>query len=1132
MINFYSLILCVLFLNFFSFDNLQAQTAKSNRGKDFWLCFLPNYHNNSNKANVLSDSLYVFISSEHIASGKIYYTDSLDREDSTSFVINNPNQVYKFGIPWLKYELQGVNRSHYFGTIHSKSKQTFHVVADTNVTVYALNQAETTSDAAMILPVDALANQYFIMSYPTDARLDNQNFNLSSTPSEFAIIATEDNTQVVINAPMQLTNNSQNITVNLNKGEVYLVQAEAETQKLNVDLTGSEINSDKAIAVFAGHQRALLPIEARGVLNSRDHLYEQMIPVSRWGKEYLVTPFQSAQGVPSVNFFDLYRIVASEDNTEISFSNSGRKVLLNKGQFWQGDLTSPVRLLSTKPILVAIYKRSTSLVVNQNDNYLSDPLMIIVPPAKQYLNNYTFSNIQIYSGSKVYLNQLITIISLTEYIKDIRIDGNAFNPSSFISIPNTCYSYINYSVSDGVHNLQSSKAVGLYVMGYGMANSYGYLGGMSFEPEIEIFPTAEKDTIICLGDSVRLSTLNAVSAKWDAISSLDCFSCLNPIAKPLKTTVYYVDLKMENGCYYRDSVIVEVRNAPQIQSNKNLNICYGDSIQLNVSGADIIQWLNPEDLSCSVCPNPISTSKKTIKYKFQASSGTNCFVFDSILLNVNPLPQISKSKDTILCIGESAKLSVFGANKVIWDNIEGLSDYNSFETIAKPNTSKVYKFKAFSTADCAVEDSIKVSIVSNPIAQIRPDTSICSGAKITIWASGGVKYKWTPSLYLECDTCASTFANPIDKTTYTVTVYNENDCQDIASVTINTFPCPYSGNVNSLVYSPISLCDNSTLSAYVKNTGYGAFFIKNVKLSGDNPEDFSLLNLDKVKVNPLVAGDSIALDFAYNPSKIGISNVIFDVITNIDTLNFSGNLEASSYKTNIKFKISPDTTIIPGSEIEFVLSGESNEWDKSKITKLTLSLLYNMKYFDFRTVEAFDKNIEIQTNNKSINSNSENQLDFVISKNDNSILNLEGLIAKIKLLVLLADTLEYRTNLKANANDREICTVFDYQLNKLDLDLCVENLRLINLSKYGYKAEIKSNNSNNLILDFSQGIEADCIYTITDIQGRTILNQINSNRKVGEYVDNFDLSNFANGMYFMKVNSGPFVKIIQFGVVK
>jgi hypothetical protein len=484
------LLIVVLFLmnlsNSFSID------YPSSRGKDFWLCYLPNFHNNAYAGDIKQkngDSLYIFITSDVPTSGLITYYDINNNEFTQNFTITDTKKMYIFKVCHWGFELEGYNASgditpgqnHYCEKV---SPQSFHVESNDDITVYAHSQANTTSDAFLVLPTDAIGRVYYVMSYNSDGKTDSFGLNDSSTPSQFAIVATEDNTSVTIKPRAETrVNGLKTQNIKLDKGEVYLVQANITDFNLRGDLTGTEVIADKNISVFGGQQRSKIPVATNYTSPSRDILIEQIPSVSTWGKSAYLVPYIQSQDATNKGY-DLFRIMAAFDSTKI-FIDSSFVRYLNKGEFHEGILTKASEVTASSSILVAQFKKTAQDGTGAYPN--SDPFMMIIPPKEQFLNSYRFINVQSYEYrspffEKVYNQQYVTVVAPDSIIKTIKLDGNLVPSLNFIKIGNTKYSFSHIVTSDGVHELSGSGFFGIMVYGYGQANSYGYIGGMSFKP--------------------------------------------------------------------------------------------------------------------------------------------------------------------------------------------------------------------------------------------------------------------------------------------------------------------------------------------------------------------------------------------------------------------------------------------------------------------------------------------------------------------------------------------------------------------------------------------------------------------------------------------------------------------------
>ncbi len=85
-----------------------------------------------------------------------------------------------------------------------------------------------------------------------------------------------------------------------------------------------------------------------------------------------------------------------------------------------------------------------------------------------------------------------------------------------------------------------------------------------------------------------------------------------------------------------------------------------------------------------------------------------------------------------------------------------------------------------------------VTINALPTISVSPSTVsiVCSGSPVTLTASGGSTYSWSPAASLNTNTGATVIASPTTTTTYTVTGTDVNGCVNTATktVTANSLP--------------------------------------------------------------------------------------------------------------------------------------------------------------------------------------------------------------------------------------------------------------------------------------------------------------------------------------------------------
>jgi hypothetical protein len=519
---------------------ITAQEFPDSKGRDFWLSFMPNWHNSENE--IASDpllqrehQLYVFIGAERPTKGRVTWRRNDGSVVVDTFLITDVRNIVRLSKLYQNIELRGINASGAGNLNYTSSQnetvalQSIHIEADDDVTVYALNQATLTSEAFMVLPTDALSDDYMVVAYNSDVRLNGSTPNQTSTPSQFVVVAAEDSTTIEItpSVPTVLNRTRKTVTVALNQGESYLVQADPRSGATN-DLTGTVVRSDKPIAVFGGQQRAIVPIQDVQNLGSRDCLIEQMTPIRTWGKSAYVTPFARSSNELNVGS-DLYRVIAAFDSTEVYVDDQFQQMLMS-GQVMERPLVNAHLVRTTNPTITVQYKKTSGIGGGQDITRRGDPAMMLVPPAEQFMDKYRFISIQAYiydfvggriqAVDSVYLEQWLNVVIPTVRLGSLSIDGVPVDQTKFIPIGSSTYSWARLPMRDGVHEIKADTNFGIYVYGYGDANSYGYIGGMSFRP-LDVYPPKLVGEVRCyefngamtdsvLGDS-KIQTYNVIS---------------------------------------------------------------------------------------------------------------------------------------------------------------------------------------------------------------------------------------------------------------------------------------------------------------------------------------------------------------------------------------------------------------------------------------------------------------------------------------------------------------------------------------------------------------------------------------------------------------------------------------------
>jgi len=236
-------------------------------------------------------------------------------------------------------------------------------------------------------------------------------------------------------------------------------------------------------------------------------------------------------------------------------------------------------------------------------------------------------------------------------------------------------------------------------------------------------------------------------------------------------------------------------------------------------------------------------------------------VFTSII--VNPLPAASAGNDTSFCDGNNVQLQAGGGVLYQWSPPQGLNNVNIGNPIANPSSTTTYTVLVTDNNGCSNSDSVIVTVNPLPPADAGADAGVCLGSSITLQASGGVTYSWTPIGSLDNANIPNPVATPSVTTTYTVLVTDANGCEASDSVSIMVFPLPV-----AVASADTVICDGSAVNL---NASGGVVY------SWDPPNDLNDPNI----ANP-IATPSATTTYTVTVTDLNGCTDDDDVTINVD----------------------------------------------------------------------------------------------------------------------------------------------------------------------------------------------------------------------------------------------------------
>lgn len=243
--------------------------------------------------------------------------------------------------------------------------------------------------------------------------------------------------------------------------------------------------------------------------------------------------------------------------------------------------------------------------------------------------------------------------------------------------------------------------------------------------------------------------------------------------------VYSVTVTNEFGCTATVDHVVTEAPLPDIQLSETQTICNGQSITLNVSGADHYLWSTGNSgSSLSVQPNTTTT------YQVTAYTSTPCMRSGSITVVVNELPNIQISGADAFCQGSNTELTATGALSYQWST-------NSTSDRITVFTAGNVTVTGTDANGCTNTAQKLISVYALPTVTINGRTPFCQGETTTLTASGASTYIW--------DNGATTSSiNTLYGGLYSVTGTDVHGCQASANkqVTIWQVSAQISGSRN------------------------------------------------------------------------------------------------------------------------------------------------------------------------------------------------------------------------------------------------------------------------------------------------------------------------------------------------
>lgn len=355
-----------------------------------------------------------------------------------------------------------------------------------------------------------------------------------------------------------------------------------------------------------------------------------------------------------------------------------------------------------------------------------------------------------------------------------------------------------------------------------------------------------------------------------------------------------------------DTMKVVVGSIPTVNAGFDVTICAGGSVKLQARGATTYRWSPGKYLDDSTKASPLVNVLTTTTFTVVGFNDLGCSNTDSVTVFVsNFKATLNGPRD--ICEGDSILLHATpGADLYRWKRSDGIDVVRKDSLLRDTPPQTVIYTVVISTPSCIDSANLTVNVHRKPKITVRPDTSLCSGSSVRLFASGGVSYRWTPAADLDDPTSPTPLARPTAPTRYHVTVTSDYGCTDTASVFVGI------GSIAVSAKGDTTMCGGGR--ARLVASGADSY-VWTDKTTG------TTYTGDTVYVNPQVT-------------------TTYDVVGTSSTCTGQASVRVT-INNNISITVSNDTTVCEGSEVTMWAQGAlTYRWSPSTDLPNTTSATY------------------------------------------------------------------------------------------------------------------------------------------------------------------------------------------------
>jgi gliding motility-associated-like protein len=504
-----------------------------------------------------------------------------------------------------------------------------------------------------IFPLKGNVSKGLDFIIPGQTRYNNQTYVTFPAHNGFAIVATEDNTTINIDLTRPDEKGNTKITVSLNKGQTYAVNAYIPQAPHGIG--GSRVTSDKPVCVTVYDDSI--------VIGGWDLIGDQIVPINNTGKKFIAV--KGELSAPGFFASDFCYIWPTEDNTEIIINGNPLTRKYNRGESFEFQLSNFSAYITTDKNVYIFQLTGTGTEAAATSL-----------PSIECTGSQSVSFVRPSTGP-LYLNILCKTADIGNF--SIKGDATLITSSMFSVVPGSAgiwqFARINISsnaILNALINIYDATSItnstGLFHLGFLNSSGGGSrLGYFSNYAQVTLAPVITSTA--CFGSDIKLAAteLLNVSYQWTGPNNFNA-TIANPTITnaTMKDSGMYTVVANINGCgISTDSVRVVVHPKPTIHFLKSIDtVCLGNASEIHYALDGKAPWtleysngtVNSIITNIGQSPNffTVTPAVKTIYSVVNIKDSNSCVVSvnasnekDTIV--VNKLPVANFDFSTLRC---------------------------------------------------------------------------------------------------------------------------------------------------------------------------------------------------------------------------------------------------------------------------------------------------------------------------------------------------------------------------------------------------------------------------------------------------------------------------------------------------